>query len=139
MQTSGYTPNHISCMSSLSDVAVKFCAKKAIALKTARRPNENGACSPWRSSSANRFCIELAAYRHHETSTTIYPLQESLRRVYTCCDKQTKQSISMLSVNKAGWLSIELNAFDACKQALTHHVTLVYWDVTKWFHVYCYV
>ena len=54
-----------------------------------------------------------------------------MERVYNQAGKRTKRAVSRVQLQPLGWGSEEDKAFQVCKDALAHQVTLAHRDKTK--------
>lgn len=69
-------------------------------------------------------------------SPMVSPLHDFMERVYDHTGKRTKRAVSRVQLASLGWGPTELAAFEACKKALAHQVTLVHRDVNQRLCVY---
>ena len=66
----------------------------------------------------------------------VAPLHEFMERVYDHATKRTKRAVVRVQLSTLGWGKTELDAFESCKHALAHQVTLAHRDSTKRLCVY---
>lgn len=59
------------------------------------------------------------------------PLHSFMERVYGAAGKRTKRAVSRISLDSLNWGKHEASAFESCKHALAHQVTLNHRDTAK--------
>lgn len=64
------------------------------------------------------------------------PLHDLLERIYDQVEKRTKQAVSLILLSDQGWSKTERTAFESCKTALAHQVTLAHRDLSQRLCVY---
>ena len=69
-------------------------------------------------------------------SNIVRPLMEFLERVYTRAGKRTRTAAARIQLSDLGWSQTELEAFNNCKNAVAHQVTLSHPDPKKRLCVY---
>ena len=66
----------------------------------------------------------------------VAPLHEFMERVYDHVGKRTKRAVTRVRLDTLGWGKTELDAFESCKHALAHQVTLAHRDPSQRLCVY---
>ena len=69
-------------------------------------------------------------------SNIVRPLLDFLERVYTRAGKRTRTAAARVRLTDLGWSQTEQDAFNNCKNAVAHQVTLSHPDPKKRLCVY---
>lgn len=66
----------------------------------------------------------------------VAPLHDFMETIYALAEKRTKRAVTCVILSDQGWGKDQLNAFEACKSALTNQVTLSHRDPSQRLCVY---